>query len=154
MSGTVGCRWARDSDFEAVLGLSAQLARHIDEDAPAFTAEAFRASHVGPGAPMKLLLAERDGKVVGLAAWTVVHELFSGRAVLFLSDLVVDRTDRGHGVGRALMEEIKTWARAAGVGKLGWDVWHANASAIAFYDRIGAAADREAVPYRLTLEEG
>ena len=153
MDGEIGCRWAEESDFEAVLGLSAQLARHIEEEPPALTAEAFAASHVGPAAPMKLLLAERDGQVVGLAAWTLVHELYSGETGLYISDLVVDRAARGQGVGQALMELVKAWAKAAGVSKLGWDVWHANASAMAFYDGIGARPDREAVPYRLTLEE-
>ena len=152
MGEAIECRWARESDFEAVQALSVQLARHIEEGEPTFTAETFRASHVGPDAPMKLLLAERGGAVAGLASWTVVHELFSGRPALFLSDLVVDHAARGQGVGRALMAEVKAWALAAGVRKLGWDVWRANASAIAFYEGLGAGPDREAVPYRLTLE--
>ena len=153
MSGAIRCRWAEAPDFAAVLALSGQLARHIEEDGPSFTAAAFRASHVGPDAPMKLLLAERGGRVVGLAAWTVVHELFSGAAGLYISDLVVDRDARGQGVGRALMAAVQAWARAAGIRKLGWDVWHANASAMAFYEGLGARADREAVPYRLTVDE-
>jgi GNAT superfamily N-acetyltransferase len=151
MSKAIWCRWAEEADFEAVCGLSVQLARHVDEAEPALSYEGLRASHVGPDAPMKLLLAERDGDVVGLAAWTVVHELFSGGPALFLSDLVVDRDARGQGVGHALMDGVKAWAVAAGVRKLGWDVWHANASAIAFYAGLGAGPDNEAVPYRLIL---
>jgi len=153
MSQAIRCRWAEAPDFEAVLALSAQLARHIEEGEPALTAEGFRASHVGPDAPMRLLLAERGGTAVGLAAWTVVHELYTGGAGLYLSELVVDRAARGQGVGRALMEAVKAWARAAGIRKLGWDVWQANASAMAFYEGLGARADRETVPYRLTVEE-
>jgi GNAT superfamily N-acetyltransferase len=152
MSEAISCRWAQESDFEAVRDLSAQLARHIEADDPALTVDAFCSSHVGPDAPMKLLLAERGGRVAGLAAWTVVHELYSGGAGLYISDLVVDRAARGEGVGHALMEVVKAWARAAGIRKLGWDVWHANASAMAFYDGLGASADSETVPYRLTLE--
>ena len=153
MSEAIICRWALESDFEAVVDLSAQLARHIVEDQRPLTPQGFSASHVGPEAPMRLLLAERGGKVVGLASWTVVDELFSGGPAIFLSDLVVDRDARGHGVGQALMEEVKAWARAADVRKLGWDVWRANASAIAFYERLGAAPDREAIPYRLPLDQ-
>jgi GNAT superfamily N-acetyltransferase len=154
MGEAISCRWAQESDFEAIVDLSAQLARHIEEEQRPLTTAGFSASYVGPEAPMKLLLAERGGKVVGLASWTVVDELFSGGAAIFLSDLVVDRGARGEGVGHALMEELKDWARAAGVRKLGWDVWRANASAIAFYERLGAGPDREAVPYRLMLGEG
>jgi GNAT superfamily N-acetyltransferase len=153
MSEALHCRWAEEADFEAVQRLSVQLARHIDEGEPVLAAESFRAAYVGPAAPMKLLLAELNGEVVGLASWTLVHELFSGGAALFLSDLVVDETARGQGVGRALMDGVKAWARAAGVRKLGWDVWRGNASAIAFYEEMGAKADHEAAPYRLTLED-
>jgi GNAT superfamily N-acetyltransferase len=153
MDGAISCRWAQAGDFETVRRLSAELAQHIEAEPPALTAEGFRASHLGAEAPMKLLLAERDGAVAGLVAWTVVHELYSGQTGLYISDLVVDRRARGQGVGQALMEVVKAWARAAGVRKLGWDVWRANTSAMAFYDGLGASADAEAVPYRLMLED-
>jgi GNAT superfamily N-acetyltransferase len=153
MDGAISCRWADADDFDTVRRLSAELARHIEAEPPALTVEGFRASHLGPEAPMKLLLAERDGKVAGLVAWTVVHELYSGHGGLYISDLVVDPCARGQGVGQALMEVAKAWARAAGVRKLGWDVWRPNTSAMAFYDSLGASADADAVPYRLVLEE-
>lgn len=153
MDGEIGCRWAEEADFDAVLRLSAQLARHIAEEPPALTAEAFAASHVGPAAPMKLLLAERGGQVVGLAAWTLVHELYSGDTGLYISDLVVDQAARGQGVGQVLMERVKVWARAAGVRKLGWDVWHANSSAMGFYTALGGEVNEEAVPYRMVLDK-
>jgi GNAT superfamily N-acetyltransferase len=153
MDDAISCRWARAADFEAVQNLAGQLARHIEEAPPALTREGFAASHLGSEAPMKLLLAEQDGVVVGLASWTVVHELYSGGAGLYISDIVVDGAVRGEGVGHALMEAVQEWARASGIHKLGWDVWRANASAMAFYEGLGAAADREAVPYRLILAE-
>jgi GNAT superfamily N-acetyltransferase len=153
MDGTISCRWAQPGDFETVRGLSAQLARHIEEDPPRLTPDSFRVSHLGPDAPMKLLLAEREGEVAGLVAWTVIHELYSGQAGLYISDLVVDQRARGQGVGQALMDAVKAWAKAAGVRKLGWDVWRPNTSAMAFYDSLGASADVDAAPYRLMLEE-
>ena len=153
MSETISCRWADAGDFEAVLDLSSQLARQIEEEAPPLTWEAFRATHVGPEAPMKLLVAEQRGIVVGLAAWTLVHELYSGEAGLYISDLAVDRAFRGQGVGKALMEAVKAWARSQGVRKLGWDVWHANHTAKRFYEAVGASQSEETHPYKLTLEE-
>jgi GNAT superfamily N-acetyltransferase len=154
MNDQITCRWADEGDFDEVLGLAGQLARHIEERPPELTFRAYCASHVGPEAPMKLLLAEQDRRVVGLAAWTVVYELYTGGAGLYVSDLVVDQAVRGQGVGLALMDGVKAWARAAGIRKLGWDVWCANFSAMGFYDGLGAAPDREVVPYRLVLQEG
>jgi len=146
-------RWADAADFEPVLDLSSQLARHIEEGVPPLTSEAFCASHIGPEAPMKLLVAEKGGVVVGLAAWTLVHELYSAEAGLYLSDLAVDRAVRGQGVGKALIEGVKAWARDHGVRKLGWDVWHANHTAKRFYEAVGATRSEETHPYKLSLKD-
>lgn len=147
------CRWADAGDHEAVADLASQLAMHIEEKPPVLTIEGYLASHVGPDAPMKLLVAVIDGRVAGLAAWTLVHELYSGEAGLYISDLAVDRDARGKGVGRALLDAVKAWARAQGVRKLGWDVWHANETAKRFYEAVGASFSDETHPYKMILEE-
>jgi ribosomal protein S18 acetylase RimI-like enzyme len=52
------------------------------------------------------------------------------------------------------MTEVKAWARAHNGSKLGWEVWHRNVAAKAFYERLGASIDHEAIPYVLTLKDG
>ena len=51
------------------------------------------------------------------------------------------------------MAEVKAWARAHGASKLGWEVWYRNFAAKAFYKRLGASIDEEAVPYSLVLTD-
>ncbi len=138
-------------DFDAVLTLSNQLARHIEAPEPPLTPAQFVARYVGPEAPMRLRLAVIGERVVGLIAWTVTHELYSGDSRLYISDLIVDGTARGHGVGGALMAEVTAWARQRGIAKLGWEVWHRNTTAMAFYEGLGALRDREALSYVLEL---
>ncbi len=102
---------------------------------------------------MRLLLAVRDSRIVGLISWTLTHELYSADARVYISDVSVDHAARGQGIGAALMAEVKAWARAHNASKLGWEVWHRNLPARAFYERLGASVDQEAIPYVLALKD-
>jgi ribosomal protein S18 acetylase RimI-like enzyme len=144
-------RSATAADFAVVLDLATQLARQIEEEAPPLTARQFEMYYLMPHAPMRLLLAVRDDRVVGMISWTLSHELYSADTRVYISDLSVDRAARGQGIGTALMAEVKTWARAHNASKLGWEVWHRNVPAMAFYERMGASIDGEAISYVLPL---
>jgi ribosomal protein S18 acetylase RimI-like enzyme len=50
---------------------------------------------------------------------------------------MVARTHRGLGIGRALLDQSVSWARAAGVRKLELHVFPWNEPAIRLYDRYG-----------------
>ncbi|HEX9198614.1 MAG TPA: GNAT family N-acetyltransferase, partial [Acidobacteriaceae bacterium] len=106
-----------------------------------------------PNAPMRLLLAVHDDRVVGLISWTLTHELYSADTRVYISDVSVDYAYRGQGIGTALMSEVTSWALAHKATQLGWEVWHRNLSAKAFYERFGASIDQEAIPYVLTLKD-
>ncbi len=147
-------RYAVAADFAAVLELACQLARQIEAEAPPLTVAQFEKYFLTPDAPMCLLLAVHDSRVVGMISWTLTHELYSAHTRVYISDVSVDRAARGRGVGTALMGEVKAWARAHGASKLGWEVWHRNFAAKDFYDRLGASIDNEAIPYVLTLKDG
>jgi GNAT superfamily N-acetyltransferase len=153
VSDQVSFRRATRGDFEAVLGLASQLALHIEEDIPPLTRERFCSCYVGDAAPMHLLLALRAGHIVGMIAWTLTHELYSGHARVYISDLSVDQTARGHGVGGALMAQVKTWARAHSAHKLAWEIWRHNHTAKAFYKSMGAQIDEGAIPFVVQTED-
>jgi len=146
-------RFAVMDDFAAVLRLARQLARQIEAPLPPLTSDQFECYYIRPHAPMQLLLALREGQVVGMISWTVTHELYSAETRVYISDVSVDKAARGQGIGTALMGEVGRWARANRASKLGWEVWHRNFNAKAFYERLGASIDREAVPYVLSLEK-
>ena len=144
-------RYAAAEDFAAVLELACQLASQIEEEGPPLTIARFETYYLSPHAPMRLLLAVHDGRVVGMISWTLTHELYSADTRVYISDVSVERAARGKGVGTALITEVKTWARAHNAAKLGFEVWHRNFTAKRFYERLGASIDREALPYVLTL---
>ncbi|HEY4659775.1 MAG TPA: GNAT family N-acetyltransferase [Gemmatimonadaceae bacterium] len=59
----------------------------------------------------------------------------------FLDPLVVSRAHRRRGVGRALMLEAVSWARAQGIEKLWLGVFASNRRAIALYRSLGFEPD-------------
>jgi GNAT superfamily N-acetyltransferase len=146
-------RYATAADFGAVLELASQLARQIEAEVPPLTAAQFDTYYVGPDAPMRLLLAVLDSRIVGMISWTLTHELYSADTRVYISDVSVDVAARGQGIGAALMGEVKAWARSNNASKLGWEVWHRNFAAKTFYERLGASIDEEAIPYVLSLKE-
>ena len=56
---------------------------------------------------------------------------------LYIDDLCVDEKFRGKGVGKALYQAVKKFARENGCYKLALDVWSRNTSAHEFYLRCG-----------------
>ncbi|HLI97790.1 MAG TPA: GNAT family N-acetyltransferase [Candidatus Baltobacteraceae bacterium] len=51
-------------------------------------------------------------------------------------DLFTAQTQRGKGVGRALIEEVYAWATAAGCARVYWQTHESNAVAQRLYDGI------------------
>jgi ribosomal protein S18 acetylase RimI-like enzyme len=79
-----------------------------------------------------VLLAERDGKTVGLAAAEK-----SGTRVGYLSILYVRPRARGNGVARELVHEVVSRLRPQGVEVLELDVLESNEPARKVYERWG-----------------
>jgi ribosomal protein S18 acetylase RimI-like enzyme len=90
-----------------------------------------------------LLLAERDGSVVGMVIGETEDDPGGSDTfaipdrVAHLHDVAVLPDDRGGGVGRALMERFEQELRARGVVSYGLDVMAGNDSARAFYEALG-----------------
>ncbi|MEO8813195.1 MAG: GNAT family N-acetyltransferase [Caulobacteraceae bacterium] len=95
-------------------------------------------------------IAEAGGEAVGFALWNYSISTFDGRHGIYLEDLYVRPRARGSGVGRALLGRLARRCRDEGLTRMDWAVLDWNAPAIAFYDRMGAAAKTEWITRRLT----
>lgn len=82
-------------------------------------------------------------EIDGIAAGYGVLRILRGTAYVF--HLVTAPSHRGQGVGRALMDELASRARAAGCSQWALNVKEGNASAIRLYQRCGMS-----IAYRAT----
>jgi GNAT superfamily N-acetyltransferase len=92
----------------------------------------------GPAPRATCDLVELNGQPVGFCLWFYTVSTFEGRAGIWIEDLFVTPEARGSGAGRALLTSLAQRCVAEGLGRLDWSVLDWNASAIGFYDRIGA----------------
>ncbi|MEZ5731203.1 MAG: GNAT family N-acetyltransferase [Paracoccaceae bacterium] len=112
---------------------SAYLAYYGVDLAPEVTARTW-ARTLDPASPLTGRLAWQGAKMVGFA----MHHHHASTWVMgddcYLEDLFVDETARGAGVGRALIDDLITIARAKGWHRLYWHTDEGNTRARTLYD--------------------
>ena len=82
------------------------------------------------------LIAEVDGKPVGLVHYLFHRHGWKIENVCYLQDLYADPDVRGTGVGRALIEAVYEKADEAGCPSVYWLTQEFNETARKLYDRI------------------
>ncbi|GLR00051.1 GNAT family N-acetyltransferase [Dyella mobilis] len=99
--------------------------------------------------PVRALVAESDGKLLGLAHYLLHRSTIQIEPVCYLQDLFTTEAARGKGVGRALIEAVYRRATESGCPRVYWHTHETNATAMALYDKL---ADKSGfVVYRKAL---
>jgi len=99
--------------------------------------------------PVHALVAELDGSLLGLSHYLFHRSTIHVEPVCYLQDLFTAQEVRGRGVGRALIGEVATRARAAGAARVYWLTHETNATARRLYDRV--ATNSGFIVYRQQL---
>jgi len=86
--------------------------------------------------PVHALVAESDGKLVGLAHYLFHRSTTSVEPVCYLQDLFTAENARGKGVGKALIYAVHTEAKLAGASRLYWQTHETNNTAMRLYDKV------------------
>lgn len=80
------------------------------------------------------------GEPLGLVQYSLMHRSLSGASVVYLSDLFTVPEARGQGVGRALIDHVRGFARERGYPSVRWLTAEANDTARKLYDTYAPAS--------------
>jgi GNAT superfamily N-acetyltransferase len=124
-------RDAQAADAEAVARLLGELGYPVDAGTAAARLE--RLAIVGD----RVLVAEADGEIAGLAHLQVTPAIEYDRPVAKIGALVVDEPHRRTGIGRALVQAAEAEARARNCEVLFLTTSERRDDAHAFYESLG-----------------
>jgi GNAT superfamily N-acetyltransferase len=146
-------RPARVEDVPTLLGLFKELAEyeHLEHELHA-TEEQLSSALFGARPAAEALIAERDGEALGYALFFPTFSSFLASTGVWLEDLFVRPSNRGEGVGRALLSAVAARVRERGGERLEWAALDWNELALGFYRRIGAQTMGEWITHRLDGE--
>ena len=82
------------------------------------------------------LVAEQDGRIVGIAHGILHRSTWAKGLYLYLNDLFVAPDARGSGAGRALIGGVYAHADAIGAERVYWLTHETNATARKLYDSL------------------
>jgi GNAT superfamily N-acetyltransferase len=150
---TISIRPATENDVPTIALLIRALSQYEKlEHEVSMTEEKLRATMFGRRPYAEAVLAEEDGQAVGFALFFHNYSTFLAQPGLYLEDLYVLESQRGKGVGKALLVYLAKIAVERNCGRLEWAVLDWNVDAIGFYEKLGAKPKSEWTVYRLTAE--
>lgn len=135
---------ARKSDWEAVNRLSVQIHDlhaswrpdiYVHSEAP-YPYEAF----LDDIQNRMVYVAKLQDTVIGYVVLKILKKSGPGtveKTVLRLESICVDAPLRGHGIGKAMVNDVRALARAFGCGGLILGVHPENDNAVGFYQKCG-----------------
>jgi GNAT superfamily N-acetyltransferase len=84
-----------------------------------------------------VLVAEEQGRIIGMATVQILISTAEGSHVGLVEDVVIDKEQRGRGVGAALLDQLTVWAENNGLTRLQLAADRDNSAALEFYATKG-----------------
>ncbi|WP_233863814.1 GNAT family N-acetyltransferase [Paraburkholderia adhaesiva] len=136
---TATIRAATPADVSAMHALMYELAE-FEKLTHLFvaTTDALADALFGARPAAEALVAEDAGRVVGYALFFHNYSTFLGRRGLYLEDLYVQPSQRGTGLGTAMLRALAAIALERQCARFEWTVLDWNQPAISFYEKMGA----------------
>lgn len=138
----VAVRPIRQDDFAAWKplwdGYNAFYGRHGDTALPDEITQLTWQRFFDPDEPVFALVAEADGKLLGLTHYLYHRSTTRIALNCYLQDLFTLESARGRGIGRALIEGVYRAAATSGIDRVYWQTHETNATARRLYDAVAS----------------
>lgn len=82
------------------------------------------------------MVAERDDQLLGIVHYLFHRHTTMAGPICYLQDLYTLESERGKGVGRALIEAVYERAKEAGSSRVYWQTHETNQTAMRLYDSV------------------
>ena len=144
-------RAATPADTSAIFALTYELAE-FESLTHVFVAteEGLRDALFGARPSIEALVAENEARIVGYALFFHNYSSFVGKRGLYLEDVYVQPSQRGSGLGTALIQSLAALAVERQCARFEWTVLDWNRQAISFYEKMGATVMPDWRVVRLT----
>ncbi len=104
-------------------------------------------------AAFNALIAECDGKAVGMCTYFPIFSTWNGRPGVFVLDLYVAESQRGCGLGEDLLARLASMAHERGATFMRLGVDNHNIRGQDFYQRIGFKPMEDECSYQIDIEK-
>lgn len=101
--------------------------------------------------PFKILVAERNGKLLGYAFYLFTYSSFEAKRTLYLEDIFISESHRNKGIGKLFLDKLINIAKTNDCGRMEWAVLDWNVNAINFYENLGARELKEWKYFRMEM---
>jgi GNAT superfamily N-acetyltransferase len=140
MKTPLAIRPVKPSDYDAWLPLWEGYNAFYGREGPtALSPEAIQATwqrFLDPYEHMHALVAESDGRILGLTHYLYHRSTITIGPACYLQDLFTVPEARGQGVGAALIDAVCEHAKAIGCPRVYWHTREANVTARRLYDHV------------------
>ena len=143
-------RRATRSDLDALVSLFDGYRVFYEEEPDPALVRRFLSERLTTGDTV-LLLAEREGRVLGFVHLFPIFSSTRCRRLWLLNDLFVDPSARVRGIGRELMAAAEAFAMETGACGLELATAHSNVTAQRLYQSMGWTMDSVFRHYERTL---
>jgi ribosomal protein S18 acetylase RimI-like enzyme len=133
----IKARDATTGDTAGIHLLARELAETVGDEQPAEEAVRGRLEELLDEPRARVLVAENEAGLVGVASFWIKPDLAHGDTVVEVQMLVIAEDHRRAGVGRLLMEEVRSVASDNGASQIELVATSENVAARAFYRSLG-----------------
>lgn len=150
---TLSVRMAQPDDLTMLVNFVKKLATHEGRpDTATLTEESLSPILFGERKLADAFLMFHAEKVKAFALVTERFSSFRTRRYLYIEDMLVLPSERGLGLGKAMIGFLGRRALEIGGYGLEWSALDDNESALGFYEKIGAAVETGVIHYEMKDE--